>query len=49
MGMRKDFIVKKEEKQKRKKHLQENDNLSANANSLPQALDEIDHVRFLHH
>jgi hypothetical protein len=51
MGMRKDFIVKKEEKQKRKKRLEENENVSSkrllNSNSLPQTLDEIDHVSFM--
>jgi hypothetical protein len=44
MGMRKDFIVKKEEKQKRKKRLDQNENISSNSDSLPQIFDEIDNV-----
>jgi hypothetical protein len=48
MGMRKDFIVKKEEKKTKKKRFKENENVSSrrslNSDSLPQALDEIDDV-----
>lgn len=46
MGMRKDFIVKKEEKQKKKKRLEMNENVSSNPEFLPQELDQIDHVSF---
>jgi hypothetical protein len=50
MGMRKDFIVKKEEKKTKKKRLKENGNVpsrrSLNSDSLPQTLDETDHVSF---
>ena len=48
MGMRKDFIVKKEEKQKRKKHPEVSSTpLVNNSDSLPQTFDEIDHVSFI--
>ena len=45
MGMRKDFIVKKEEK-KKKKRLETNENFVSNPETLPQELDQIEHVSF---
>jgi hypothetical protein len=50
MGMKKDFILSEEEKQRRKKRLDENRNLASqrltNSESISQAMDEIDPVSF---
>ncbi len=50
MGMRKDFILTEGEKQRRRKRLDENQNLTSqhvsNSESVPQAIDEIGHVSY---